>query len=220
MLRALQRYLGTRHVPVFGVNFGRGRLPDVDRRGPSSRSGLTRVFAGELRGRRAADARGRGRTASAHVRSTTSSSRARRSAGWSSSAGGRRRGPRHAAVRRRDLRDALGLDRVQPLERRPGARVGARRDGGDVHRAALAARAAARRAARPRRRRSRTGRPTCHAAVLVDGHPVGELGAGEQVYVRLGEQRDALLAHASRGDVLPPLPRHLCFVGSGSRTSC
>ena len=40
-----------------------------------------------------------------------------------------------------------GLDRVQPLERRPGAGVGARRDGGHVRRAALAPRAAARRPA-------------------------------------------------------------------------
>ena len=41
---------------------------------------------------------------------------------------------RRAAVRRRDLRDPDRLDRVQPLERRAGARLGARRDGGHVRR--------------------------------------------------------------------------------------
>ena len=65
-------------------------------------------------------------------------------------AGDRRRGARRAAVRRPDLRDAAGLDRLQPLERRAGARLGPRRDGGHVRRAALAPRAAARR--RPRHR--------------------------------------------------------------------
>ena len=72
----------------------------------------------------------------------------------------RRRGPRHAAVRRAHLRDAAGLDRLQPLERRPGARVGPRRDGGHVRRAAHAARAAARRRPRHRARGRRTARPT------------------------------------------------------------
>jgi len=36
--------------------------------------------------------------------------------------------------------------------------------------------------------------PDMPAAVLVDGHPVGELGSGESVTVRLDEQR-TLLAH-------------------------
>ena len=58
------------------------------------------------------------------------------------------------AVRRGDLLDAVGLDRLQPLERRPGARLGPRGDGDHVRRAALAARAAARRARRPRPARS------------------------------------------------------------------
>ena len=37
----------------------------------------------------------------------------------------RRRGSRRPAVRRPDLRDADRLDGLQPLERRPGARLGA-----------------------------------------------------------------------------------------------
>ena len=48
--------------------------------------------------------------------------------------------------------DPVRLDGLQPLERRPGARLGPRRAGGDLHRAALAARTPARRAARTRRR--------------------------------------------------------------------
>ena len=52
----------------------------------------------------------------------------------------RRRGSRRAAVRRDDLRDAFRLDGVQPLERWASACPRARRDGGHVHRGALAAR--------------------------------------------------------------------------------
>ena len=94
-------------------------------------------------------------------------------------------------MRRGDRRDALGLDRVQPLERRPGAGVGARRARGDVHRAALAARAPARRPALlDLVVQNKT--PDVTLTVLADGHPVGELGAGEQVTIRLGPKRTRL----------------------------
>ena len=66
--------------------------------------------------------------------------------------GDRRRGPGRAAVRRHDLREPVGLDGLQPFERRPRAGVGARRDGGHVRRAAFAPRAPARRSARHRPR--------------------------------------------------------------------
>ena len=61
-------------------------------------------------------------------------------------------------MRRDDLLHALGLDRVQPLERRPGDDVGARGDGDHVRRAALAPRPAARRPARARPHGSPTAR--------------------------------------------------------------
>ena len=57
-----------------------------------------------------------------------------------------------AAVRRHDLRDALRLDGLQPLERRARACPWARCDGRHLHRAALAACAADRRAPRARSR--------------------------------------------------------------------
>ena len=53
-------------------------------------------------------------------------------------------------VRRARLRDSLRLDGLQLLERRAGARLGARRDGGHLRRAALAERPPARRPARRR----------------------------------------------------------------------
>ena len=55
------------------------------------------------------------------------------------------------AVRRRRLLDSLRLDRLQPLERRPRARLGPRRDGDHLRRAALAQRPAS---CRPARRRA------------------------------------------------------------------
>ena len=145
VLRALTRFLGT-GVPVVGVNFGRvGFLSSMGRR--DLEAGLARVFAGEYDvvelptlevehpdGTRPGGERRRRRerVARAHDRA-----RARR----------RRRGARAPAVRRDHLLDALGLDRVQPLERRAGADVGAGGDGAHVRRGALAARAAARRPA-------------------------------------------------------------------------
>ena len=63
-------------------------------------------------------------------------------------------------LRRADLRDAGRLDGLQPLERRAGARLGARRDGGHVRRAARAARAAARRRRAAPTSSSRTARRT------------------------------------------------------------
>ena len=56
------------------------------------------------------------------------------------------------------------------------------------------------------------------AGVLVDGHRVSTLGKAERAVVRIG--RGALAPRdASGGDLRPPLPPELCFVGSGSRTS-
>ena len=148
VLRALTRFLGT-GVPVIGVNFGRvGFLSSMGKR--ELEEGLGRVFAGEYDVVRAADAGARAsrrphrrrqrrrrveRVARAHDRA-----RAR----------GRRRGARTAAVRRDHLLDAVRLDRLQPLERRPGAHVGPRGDRAHVRRCALAARAPARRS-RPAR---------------------------------------------------------------------
>ena len=148
MLRALQRFLGTRR-PRARRQLRPRRLPRPRSRRTSSRRGLARVFAGdytvlELPTLDVAD-----RTAAAGRPSTTSSCTSS-SLGRMVRArvGGRRRGPRHAGLRRRHLRDAVGIDRVQPLERRPRARLGPRRDGGDLRRSAFAPRAPARRPAR------------------------------------------------------------------------
>ena len=145
--------------PVLGVNLGRvGFLTSIE--AGALEDGLRRAFAGELElvelpalevvGRRRALAGGQ-----RHGRGQLDDrpdDRAR--------LGDRRRGSRLAAVRRPDLLDALGLDGVQPLERRSRARLGARRDGDHLRRAALAARAAAGGAARPGADRRRTARRT------------------------------------------------------------
>ena len=149
MLRTLAQLLGS-GVPVIGVNFGRvGFLASI------APDDLERDLAARLRRRvrrrRAADARGAARRRAARRRQRRRRDELDARPHGRARVGGRRRGSRHRPVRRDDLRDAVGLDRVQPLERRPGARARPRRDGGDVHRAALAARAAARRAARARR---------------------------------------------------------------------
>ena len=151
MLRALRTYLGS-GIPVIGVNFGRVGLPQLDAAGGArgrprrARSAASSTWSScrRSRSRTARRARRRERRRR-HVGGARTHGRAR--------VGGRRRGPRQRPVRRDHLLDALRLDRVQPLERRPGADVGDRRDGDDVRRAALAPRAAARRAARQGRRR-------------------------------------------------------------------
>ena len=159
MLRALTRFLDT-GVPVIGANFGRvGFLTAI----PGAE--LETGHRARLRGR----VRGACRCRRSRWRSTASRHAAVNDAVVVSGTPGRiieieyshrRRGPRHAAVRRPDLRDAARLDRLQPLERRPGARLGPRRGGGHVRRAAHAARAAARRRARTSSSRSSTARPT------------------------------------------------------------
>ena len=98
----------------------------------------------------------------------------------------------HAAVRRDDLRDARRIDRVQPVERRPGPRPRARRDGRDLHRAALAARAADGRAAAASTSRSGTETPDVDVTVLVDGHPVADVDGASPITIRLGERRSLL----------------------------
>ena len=145
ILRAQQRFLGT-DVPVVGVNFGRvGFLTTIQR--DELEEGVARVFAGdyvvvelptlelELNG---------GRSSAVNDVVATSATVGRMiELGWA--IGGEDLGVQPCDGL--DLRDAVRLDRVQPLERRPGARLGARGDGADVRRAALALRAAARRPA-------------------------------------------------------------------------
>ena len=107
------------------------------------------------------------------------------------------------AVRRRHLLDALGVDRVQPLERRPGARLGPRRDGRHVRRAALAARAPARRrragsdVVDPQPDGRRPASP-CSSTATRSAELAHRRGAS-----RVGSaQQRSLLAHAARVDVL------------------
>ena len=82
----------------------------------------------------------------------------------------RGRGLRPRPVRRAHLLDAVGLDGVQPLERRPGADVGPRRDGAHVRRPSRPARPAVRRAARPRPARlepdGRTSAAPCSSTAI------------------------------------------------------
>ena len=140
------------------------------------------MFAGDYAGRRAADARGRGRrrargSAVNDVVVTSSTLGRMIELGWS--IGGEDLGvlPCDGLI----CATPSGLDGVQPLERRAGARLGARRDGGHLRRAALAACAAARRAARPRARRrepdaGRRARPSSSTATRVGGSRAGRPG--------------------------------------------
>ena len=147
MLRALQALPGHRGARARRQPRAR-RLPHVDR-GRLARGGHTPRVRRGARARRAARAGGVGRRRTVaggqrHGRRELDDrpdDRAR--------LGDRRGGSGLAAVRRPDLLDAVGVDGLQPLERRSRARLGARRDGDHLRRAALAARAAAGGAARP-----------------------------------------------------------------------
>ena len=156
------------------------RLPHLDAGGRARGGRSRRAFAGEYERRRAADARawsdGERWSAVNDVVVTSSTLGRMIELGWA--LGGEDLGTQPCDGA--DLLDAVGLDRLQPLERRPGARLGARRDGGHVRRAALAARAAAGRPARPRRSRSRNRTADVSATVLVDGHAVARARAGRR----------------------------------------
>ena len=206
MLRALQRFLGT-GVPVIGVNFGRvGFLSSIPR--DELERGVARVFAGELRGRRARHARGARPAGSASSPSTTPSSRAVSSAAWSSSSG---------RVGGEDLGrvpcDGLicstpsGSTAYNLSNGGPGADVGARRDGAHLRRAARPACAAVRRPSRPRPARLEpdAGRRLRRARRR---SPRRGRRPGGAVSIRLGER--ALAArHAPRRDVRAALPPEL-----------
>ena len=203
--------------PVIGVNFGAvGFLTSItaDELEARPRARVRR----RLRRRRAADDRGRGRRR-AHVAVNdvvVASSIIGRmiELGWA--IGGEDLGV--LACDGVICSTPSGLDRLQPLERRAGARLGARRADGDLHRGALAARAAARRARAGATSRSRIARPTCRPQVLVDGQPVTQLAAASGS--SLGSARAHACSRTCRGDVLQALSGDICFVGSGSRTSC
>ena len=87
-------------------------------RGTSWRAGVARVFGGELRGRRAANARRRGRRGALRRRQRRRRHERRARAHGGARVVDRRRGFRPRPVRRADLLDAVRLDRLQPLERR------------------------------------------------------------------------------------------------------
>ena len=204
---ALTRFLDT-GVPVLGVNFGRvGFLTAIA--GDELEAGPRARLRRRLPRDRAADARRSSSTARRHAAvndTVVASGTPGRMIELEWSIGGEDLGmqPCDGA----DLRDAVRLDRLQPLERRPGARVGPRRDGGHVRRAALAARAPARRRPRHRPRRHEPLARRRRRSVLVDGHRSASLApaASGARAPRPGAQpaRDAAGA-----DVLPPLRRRL-----------
>ena len=217
MLRALARFLGT-GVPVIGANFGRvGFLAAIP--GDELEAGIARVFAGEyaVQSLPTLEVEVGGCPSQVAVNDAvvvSGDARPDRRARLRVE----RRGSRHAALRRADLRDPAGLDRVQPLERRPGARLGARRGGDHVRRAAHAARAAARRRARLRARRSSTAPPTSRRSCSSTASRSGALDrdAGGHGALRPEPQpaRDA-----ARADVLRPLRERLRRLLTGPRTA-
>ena len=161
MLRALQGFLGT-GIPVLGVNFGRvGFLSSIARE--ELEEGVRRVFAGELEVMELAtlDVEAGGQT----VRRRQRRGRLERHARPHGRDRVVDRGPglRPRSLRRAHLLDAVGLDGLQPLQRRAGADVGARRDGAHLRRPARPSRAPVRRAARATTSRSGTGPRTSAA---------------------------------------------------------
>ena len=129
MLRALRRLLGTT-VPAIGVNYGSvGFLTTIPEE--ELEPGVKRVFAGdyELVDLPTLEARaGEDRRDAVNDIVATSSTLGR----MIELVDRRRRGPRHAALRRPDRRDPVRLDRLQPLERRAGAGLGPGRAGGHL----------------------------------------------------------------------------------------
>ena len=101
-------------------------------------------------------------------------------------------------MRRADLRDAARLDRVQPLERRAGARLGPRRDGASrSSRRTRCTRGRSSSAATDSR--SSTARPTSRGRAR-RRHQVGSRAASRRCARTAAPARDA-----ARADVLPPL---------------
>jgi NAD+ kinase len=189
MLRGLQRYLGT-NVPVIGVNFGRvGFLTSVQ--GEALESGLRRVFAGEYDVVEFP-------TLEAKVEET------RRVAvndvvAASSSIG--RMVELHWSVGGEDL-GTLSCDGVIACTP-PGSTAYNLSNGGPVLVWGLDAMAITFVAphslhARPlvvppsRELVVRKLTPDVEVTVLVDGHPLGELGANDEVTVRMGDERTLL----------------------------
>ena len=218
MLRALHRFLGT-GVPVIGVNFGRVGFLSAMTPGRRWRRASRRAFAGERRVVELptldVDVDGTQAVAINDVVCATSTIGRMVELAWA--VGGEDLGV--PAVRRGDLRDA-----------RPARRPTTSRAAGPVLVWGLDAMAVtfvsphslhARPLVVPRGLelvvRNETDRDQ-PPKVIADGMPIGELAdrtAGDGP-----ARRAARAARAPAGDdVLPPLPRDLCFVASASRTS-
>ena len=123
MLRTLGRFLGT-GIPVAGVNFGAvGFLTSIPR--TQLEDGLGGSSAATTRC--STCRRSRPTAGEAKARAVNDIVAASSTLGRMVEPGlvGRRRGPRRAAVRRRHLRHAVRLDRLQPLERRARCSSGA-----------------------------------------------------------------------------------------------
>ena len=87
--------------------------------------------------------------------------------------------------------DTSGLDRLQLLQRRSGARLGSRRDVRHLRRAALAERASTRGAARLRADHLEP-HPGCRGHRARRRPPVGDLPPGGRAVARVGAQRSLL----------------------------
>ena len=189
MLRALQRHLGT-GIPVLGVNFGRvgflASIPDDE-----LESGLARVFAGDYEvvelATLDAEAGGERRVAVNDVVATGSVLGRMVELSWS--VGGEELG----------TQPCDGIICATPS----GSTAYNLSNGGPVLVWGLDAMAVtfiaphaldARPLVVPRGRDVAVGNltPDVAVTVLVDGHRIAELAAGEQVRVRLGEQRSRL----------------------------
>ena len=198
---------------MIGVNYGRvGFLTAIA--ADELEAALARVFAGDYRAVELADARGDGRRPDA--RRGQRRGRRRRHARPHDRARVRRSAARSSASQPCDgliCATPDGLDRVQPLERRPGARVGHRRDGADVRRPARARTSG--RSSSPRGPEvddhepdARTSRRPCSSTA---SRSARSPGARARACGSADEREPA--RHAARGDVLPPLRRHLRPIG-------
>ena len=197
MLRALHAFLGT-GIPVIGVNFGRvGFLSSIPRDELEQGSRACSPASSSPSSSPTLEVEAGGERLVAVNDAVVTSGELGRMVELEWSIGGEDFG--RVPCDGLDLLDAVRLDRLQPLERRAGVDVGARRDGAHVRRSSRPARAAVRRSSRQRPRTSGTG-PGRRLRRARRRPPRRRRGLGRRA-CRSGSASSARSSDAAGGDV-------------------